>query len=353
MFTRSFNKSSYWHLMKLFIFLLSLIVLTFPSYALDSQNTNKSSSKPIQTHDKGDDLGWNFYWDKEAEEKKQKEKEKAKAATATPSSQTEPQPKTLSTEWFQKHFDEIKERAIDSPNKENMRALLLTEKVMADKGEVFARKKRYYQSVLPDLQEGTRLPMTGAATVAFNSFKSGQRREALKEIATKAGLIFFYDHDCYQCAAMVPVINRMLRLEKQNVYVIAKNLKGQSIKRLDKKIPIIPDTGQSSAFKIKVWPAVVLARPPLDGLILSQGSVFYTELEKRMINIAFEANILNQDWYNRVYPEEKGLMSEQQLAGIPKDVADDPVKLINYLANIAANPEGIQLESTNIENSNP
>lgn len=320
-----------------------LCVLSLLTFNVNAEKNlqNENTQKPIKTHDKSEDLGWNFYWDDLVEEPK-KEDEKI---SSSPSPIEPKDLKPLSTEWFKVNFKVLQNRAIDDPSKENLQALLYAERVMMDKSETFARKKNYYQSVMPSLQEGIRLPMTNSSSVAFRAFKAEQRQKALEEISNHAGLVFFYDHDCSHCDSMVPLVNRLYRQNKQKVYVIAKNLNGQSIKRLDPKIEIYPDEGQSETFKISVWPAIVMLRPPLDVLVVAQGALFYSELEKRLVNIAFEANILTDDWYYRIYPEQRGLISNNQLNGVPLDIQNDPVKLINFIADIANNPEGSIVES--------
>ena len=305
-------------------------------------NAQEVIQNPVTTHDKQEVLGWNFYWENIIEEE---EANKKKEAPVTLPSEQKLPPKPLSTEWFKSNFQVITSRAVDNPSKENLQALLYAERVMLDKSETFARKKNFYQSVMPSLQEGARLPMTGSAATAFRTFKSEQRREAMYEISNHAGLVFFYDHDCAHCSGMVPLVNRLFRENKQKVYVIAKNLHGRTINRLDTKIEVFPDEGQSETFNIQVWPAIVMLRPPIDVLVVAQGSLFYPELEKRIINIAFETNILTDEWYHRVYPEQKGLISNNQLDGVPLDVQNDPVKLINFIAELANNPEGSIVES--------
>ncbi|MGK2231377.1 MAG: conjugal transfer pilus assembly protein TraF [Colwellia sp.] len=321
--------------------LLITLLCLFICFSVQVYAQVKTKQAPIKTHNINENLGWNFYWEHLDEEEIKPEINKTNE-----DSKPEIKPlKPLSTLWFKENFEVIRNRAVDNPTKENVQALLYAERVMLDKSESFARKKNFYQSVMPSLQEGSRLPMTGSAATAFRSFKGEQRREALQEIANHAGLVFFYDHDCVHCSGMIPLVNRLFRENKQKIYVIAKNLRGKTINRLDTDIDVYPDQGQSETFNIKVWPAIVMLRPPIDVLVVAQGSLYYSELEKRLINIAFETNILTDDWYYRVYPEQRGLISNNQLDGVPEDVQDDPVKLVNFIAELANNPEGSIVES--------
>lgn len=315
-------------------------LLLIPSFGI-----NASQTQAIKSNEKTDNLGWNFYWE-DPKPKKKMPVEKVEPPKVSLNN-ADKSIKPLSTEWFRKNIPILEQRAIDNPNAENMKALLLVEKMMGDKGEVFARKKNYYQSVIPELQEGIRLPITTPGVLAAKNFKSDQRRKALDEIGKTAGLVLFYDHNCAYCAGMIPHINRLHRLHKHNVYVIERNLNGARIPRLDSNIEVFPDDGQSDTFGISVWPALVMLNPPLDVMVVAQGNIYFSELEKRLINIAFETNILDRDWYYKVYPEEQGLVNDMQFADLPKDIENDPVRLVNHLTDLAANPEGTDSHLSN------
>lgn len=304
----------------------------------------KSSNVPVKGHD-DENLGWSFYWDDEKEKK-----EEIKKNPETPSTQGSPKKvKAFSTEWIKENLKKVERAAIDNPSKENMKALLYLERVLLDKSEVFARKKQYYQSTIPELQEGVRLPTTVSSASAFRQFKAEQRLAAVKEIAKHAGLVFFYDHNCSHCATMINTVNRLHRVQKQNIYVIARGLKpNQKIPRLDRNISVFPDSGQAETFNIKVWPAIAILKPPLDVLVVTQGAVYYSELEKRIVNTAFENNILSKDWFYRVYPEQKGLLSANQLNDIPDGLTDDPESIVKYITNITQSPEGVKIETDKV-----
>ena len=51
--------------------LISLVVTVLLSLSAVAASNQTKSSKPIKTHDKQDNLGWNFYWDEEKEIKKE------------------------------------------------------------------------------------------------------------------------------------------------------------------------------------------------------------------------------------------------------------------------------------------
>jgi len=304
--------------------------------ASEVDNTSKNSV-PVTTHNKKENLGWHHYWD---EEKAKKEKEKKKKSVSAPTSSASKPLKPFSTKWFKANFQIIQQRAIDSPTKNNLRALLYAERVMADKSEVFARRKQFEQSVDPLLQEGTRIPMMGAAKNALLIYKDEQKQEALQEIQKYAGIALFYDGACKFCKPMIPVINLMKLKLKLDIRVFAKNAPGNYIPKLISDIPVYPDNGYSEQFNISYWPAVVMLRPPQDVFVISQGSLTLNELTKRMVNVAFDQNILDEEWYYRVYPEQKDLINPDKIRDLPVDIASDPVELINQVVDMIGNPQG-------------
>jgi conjugal transfer pilus assembly protein TraF len=316
-----------------------LVVLN-QSQATQTTESNKINKPVITTS--GGNLGWHFY-----DDEKEKEQEKKPELSKPVSSATQPNTvKPFSTKWFRKNFDEIQNRAIDKPTKDNMRALLYTEHIMNDKSEMFARKKRFYQSIDPLLQEGTRIPMFGAAKNALLLYKDEQKKSALKELSNHVGIAFFYDASCHYCQAMIPVINLIKINLGFNIRVFAKNAPKNYIPKLLNTIPVYSDDGFSKQFKISYWPAVVMLNPPNDVYVVGQGSVDFAELTNRMINVAFEQDILNEDWYFRVYPEEKGLISPERLASLKGLDSKDPLALINQAMSMIQNTssEGVKDE---------
>ncbi|GAA5143258.1 conjugal transfer protein TraF [Thalassotalea piscium] len=297
----------------------------------------KKEVAPVKTHNKNEDLGWHYYWDDE--EAKEKEEEKIVPPVAQPTS-FKKLIKPFSTEWFKENFEIIQQTAIDSPTKTNMKALLYAERVMADKSEVFARQKQFVQSVDPMLQEGTRIPMAGAAKNLLMTYKAEQKEEALLEVNKHVGIGFFYDGSCGYCQRMIPVINLLKDKSGIDVRVFVKNTPKNYIPGLSNNIPVYPDKGISSTFEVTFWPAVVMLRPPEDVYVIAQGSLTLQELTTRIVNIAFDQNILNEEWYNRVYPEQQGLLSPEQLADLPNFDADDPVSLINAVVELLESPQG-------------
>ena len=322
--------NNYWYTI---VTTLLVLLLSAPSLA-------SGDKTPVRSPENKDDvLGWHFYWP-DPEPELEPEDIDPNSLPMQVSEAPPPQHKPFSSKWFKQNFPIIQQRAIDNPNKQNMLALLYAEHVMADKSETFGRKKVYYASLDPNLQPGSRLPFTGAAVTANTAFKREQKQQALDQLSDRIGLVLFYDGQCRYCSAMVPIINKLHRDHKFDITVLVRNHPYSYIERLDPNIKVMKDVGQSETFNIKVWPAVAMLRPPQDVMVLSQGTMYFSALRDQMLNVAFEMNILDKDWFYRVNPEQQGLVSPMQLANVPQEIVNDPVLLINYMANLIANPDG-------------
>lgn len=288
---------------------------------------------PIKTHTE-ENLGWHFYYEEEKEKETEVPKVEPPKATPAPSTPTKKSEPPFSVSWFKANFETIQNNAINNPTDSNaMRALLYAERVMADKSEVFAREKVEMASIDPYLQEGVRIPLAGAAKNAWVLDKKSNRELALEHISQKVGIAFFHDMSCRFCEQMVPVINYLHETNSFEIRVFLKNATRAYIPRLSSGIPIVMDSGHSQTFGVKQWPAVALLEPPKRVSIVSYGATTYEQLSSRILNVSLEQNILEEEWYLKVNPERKGLITPEQLSalssGLGSAMSDDPVKMIN------------------------
>jgi conjugal transfer pilus assembly protein TraF len=318
---------------------LCLALLCSASVFADPDKSEKQSglkkATPITHNGKPlNEDSWHYYVDKETQKPKPVPPPPPLPKGAGGKSDSE-KPDAFSVEWFQANFSVIKQAAIDSPNDPKaVRAYLYAQKVMLDKAEVFAKQVSYQQSVDPNLQEGVRVPMVGAAKTISILRKQEFREQAMDAIFEKAGVIFFHDPKCKYCKRMIVTLN-FLKNNHPSVDIRVNTLGTDTvIPGLKSEIPVYLDSGLASMFNVQYYPTIALFQPGTDtsepiAHIVSQGYVFYTELEKRMINIGFESRMLDSKHYDQIFEDDKGLLSPDALKAMPKDIADDPVKLIN------------------------
>jgi conjugal transfer pilus assembly protein TraF len=333
-----------------YLLMASLCTLPITVFA-DDINTDDLPppiAVPGQTPER---LGWHFYYDIEPEEvadeqtpespqQEQKQTDKEKPSK-TASSSSASLPEAFSTQWFQDNYTKIEAAAIDNPTRENIRALLVTERMMFDKSEVFARTKKRIAESDPLLQDNSRIPLHGAGKAAMFKYKKEQTKAAMDEIGKKVGFIFFYDGNCIFCHQMINHVNRISGDYGWEARVVAKNIPTDFISGLNPNIPVIKSTAIAESLGIKRWPSVVLLNPnQTEQYLITQGVMSFSTMERTILNVALETKLLSDDWFYKIFPQEKGLIAPSQFADLPKDLADDPIKLINYSLDLLEDPAG-------------
>lgn len=326
-------------------FILFFSIFVFSEIALSQESDGDYIAKknqegnPVKAAGE-DDLGWNFYFPDDSQIEEIEEELPLPPTSPANAQSTEPKLPPMSVAWFKENYPVIRDRAINNPTKENIAAELFAQKVMLDKSELYARTRQFVQSTDPYLQEGTRMPMWGAASTAMLTEKSGLKKEALAEVFQKAGMIVFYDDACGYCRKIIPIVNALDNIyEGLDMRVMSRNTaKPDLVPGLNDSIPVYPDEffklSENLPIPIQHWPAFVLTIPPNDAYIVAQGAVPQSELFNRVLNIAFEQRILGKDWFEKIHKNQMGLISKEQIAHLPEGMEDDPVALINAVVDM-------------------
>ncbi len=338
--------------------LISLFVmLSLWTQAAYSQEATKREGRPdpIEVHGESN-LGWHFY-NEYAEEAEELEEEMTSETSPkeTPSQQvSEDLPELFSTSWFSANYERIEKAAIDNPTKENIRALLVTERMMLDKSEVFARTKVRIAANDPLLQDNMRIPLSGYSKSLMFKYKKKNIKLALEELSKKAGIFYFYDGKCIFCHQMLETLNYMHEMYGWEIRVIAKNIQTNHIQDLDPEIPVIRDNFHSRNYRIKYWPTLMMVVPQSEtpNYVITQGVMSMNKLVKTIVTVALEQKELDDEWFYKVFPEERGLVNQSQLAQLPKDISDNPIKLINHAMEAIENPAGTMEYIIDLEDEN-
>lgn len=315
-------------------FCLNLMVLLFvPAFA------QVTESAPIKTSDKDEDLGWHFYYT-DPEPEIQEEQQTPPPSAASPSKGPPP----MSVEWIKTNYPIIQQRAIDSPTPQNLRAELFAQRVMLDKAEVYTRTRSIVQSTDPNLQEGVRMPLYGGAATALAMQNKQTREEAFDELSDKVGLIVFYDHACLFCRQSITMINYLSRaMPNLEIRVMARNTASpEVVPNLFDTIKVYSDEKykMSERYKVGHWPTVLMISDLPQIYLVSEGVVSYEELTRRMLNISFQEGLLGEEWFERVYRQQNGLINTAMYEGLEPGMEDDPVALINAVVDMIENSDG-------------
>ena len=319
--------------------LLIITVFIENAYAFEKESRPEKKTEPIMHDGKPlNDESWHYYVDKELIPEEEIILPPPPPPAVSSGKGSEQKPEAFSVEWFKQNIAIIQARAMDNPNdKDAVRAHLYAQKVMLDKAELFAHQVSYQQSIDPNLQEGVRVPIVGAARTMNLMQRSEHREEAVNEILKKGGLIYFHDPNCKFCIDMVPSINYVKKVYPHADLRVNTIGDTTQIKGLKPDIPVYIDSGVNDLFEINYFPTFALYVPPQSpndmpqGHIISQGKVYFREMEKRLINIGFETGLLDDSFYDTIFRDQKGLMSPDVLKAMPADIADDPVKMVNAI----------------------
>ena len=286
------------------------------------------------------DLGWSFYYPDEVEPELKEEPKVIPPPATQPSKPLTP----MSVEWFAQNYELIRNRAVDNPSRENLRAELYAQKVMMDKSEVFARKRQYMQQTDPLLQESDRLPLFGATSLAMIQHQKAAKSEALDELFEQSGLMVFYDENCQYCRQSIIIINYLSKkYPGLDIRVYARNTaQPDFVQNLLPNIKVYPDDliKVSERLQITNWPSYVLVTPDDTFTLLAKGMVSFDTLTNRTLIAGFEHGVLGQEWYERIHHTQMGLIASNEYGSLPEGMEQDPVLLINSVIDMIQKSNG-------------
>ncbi|MHB8742084.1 MAG: conjugal transfer protein TraF [Sulfuricaulis sp.] len=266
------------------------------------------------------DQGWFFYKDpKDAPEKK-------------PPPRPAPKPKSSadsevvgSVAWIRDHINQIRDRAIDNPTKDNLELFAYVQKMMMDKSEIFATKFVQTSSANPALDEGIENPVSSVAKQTQYAEIDEGFDKLMRKLSKQVAIWYFFRSDCPYCAKENPILNVYLGHYGFSVLPISTDGKPLA----DGSFPNwVPDHGQAEYLKVTATPTMYLVHPPKDVILLSVGLKAGKELATRIIDIAHTHKwISDADYDNSV----KGLPRRyltQAFDPSKIDNPDDPQELL-------------------------
>ena len=250
---------------------------------------------------------------------------KAEASVVAPApEQSDP----LSSAWLKQNLEKYLNKAIDEPSQENVAAFYYLQRVMMDKAERFTNAARYVVMSDPQLDESVRRPISTFAVNEANHQASVAADQALKAIAAKAGILFFFRSDCRYCHVQAPILAMLERSYGFKIYPVS--LDGLPMPNgLFSHFKI--DQGQAAMLGVEQTPALFLMKPPKQIVPLSQGVLSLEEATSRILLAAKEAGWLESSQYQTT----QGLRSTPMLlpvaGSVSPSIAQNPLSLIQAL----------------------
>jgi conjugal transfer pilus assembly protein TraF len=236
----------------------------------------------------------------------------------------------LSTAWFRAHIQDYMDQAIDNPTPDNVRAFLYLQRVMMDKGNRFADVSQQVVMGDPFLDEISRRPLAPFAAQQMDRAAGAARDGVLQDIASQAGLFFFYRSDCPYCQLQAPIMAALQEQFGFEVFAIAVD----GLPLPNGAYPDYrPDTGQAQALGVNTVPAIFLVQPPGTLEPVGQGAMTLDELGQRLVSVAHARGWIDDTAYAATRPVQLGT----SLAAQPpsdQNWPQDPAALVQYLRTL-------------------
>lgn len=317
---------------------LSLILLSFywPVFAV---RADTNGELPAASYFEDKQRGW-FWYEvlpepikavkhepkvEPAKSEPQPEMAKVEASVVVP---VPDQPEPLSSAWLKQNLEKYLNKAIDEPSQENVAAFYYLQRVMMDKAERFTNAARYVVMSDPQLDESVRRPISTFAVNEANHQASVAADQALKAIAAKAGILFFFRSDCRYCHVQAPILAMLERSYGFKIYPVSLDSLPMP-NGLFSHFKI--DQGQAAMLGVEQTPALFLMKPPKQIVPLSQGVLSLEEATSRILLAAKEAGWLESSQYQTT----QGLRSTPMLLPVAGSVspstAQNPLSLIQAL----------------------
>lgn len=235
-----------------------------------------------------------------------------------------------SAAWLRENLPKYRDRALDDPSAENVRAYYVIQRLAMDKASAFTDMAQRVVVGDPLLDETGRRPTATFAANEMNAVAGEATDSELKEIAGKAGIWFFYRSDCVYCDKQAPVLEMLERA--YGFQVTAVSLDGKPLP--GGQFPNFrADTGQAAKVGVERTPTLVLVRPP-DGIqTIARGVLSLQELRRRILTGALNAGWIDQKAFDKTRAVDNGPMLPAKL-DIPPEIASDPAQLVNHLRSM-------------------
>ncbi|WP_272570332.1 conjugal transfer protein TraF [Providencia sp. PROV255] len=239
-------------------------------------------------------------------------------------------PEAFTVAWYRENVQKLRDRAIDEPTQENVRAYYLAQRIMLDKASRFTDMARLVTSTDPLIDESSRRSTSTFGAMDQSAEAEKNSRLVIKDIATRAGIFFFFrGEDCSICVKQAAVMNTFTYMTGMKVIPISvdgKPMPGNIMENWR------TDTGQAAKLQINNTPALALAIPPEATRILSFGPLSADQLISRTIMIAHDSGLITNEQYKSTLPyNDNGYIDSNILKDMPEEYLENSDDFIKYI----------------------
>lgn len=234
--------------------------------------------------------------------------------------------KPLSPAWLRSKLPEYRDRAIEDPSPQNVRAFYYLQRYAMDLAERFAQVAQRVVVSDPGLDENARRPISSYGARVFDQVARNETERVARAIAARAGVWYFFRSDCPYCRAENPVLARLQRRIGLAVLPISIDGRGMSEGQFPR---FVPDRGHARELGVTQTPTLYLVREPQQFVLLSEGLVTDDELLERIVLAAHEAGWITEEDFNSTRPRKASRPAAEMVnEGVD---FDDPTRLVEWL----------------------
>lgn len=238
-----------------------------------------------------------------------------------------PQARPFSPAWLREKLPEYRDRALEDPSPENVRAYYYLQRYAMDVAQRFALVAQKVVLADPSLDENTRRPISTYGAHVFDEVARENLIVVASKIAAMAGVWYFYRSDCPYCRAQNPVLERLQRRIGLAVLPIALDNRAMPERAFAR---FVANRGHAEQLGVTQTPTLYLVRKPNEFVLLSEGLVTDDGLLERIVYAGHDAGWITDEEFNSTRAAKPAEPSISTLE-VSAEVLDDPNKLVELL----------------------
>jgi conjugal transfer pilus assembly protein TraF len=218
--------------------------------------------------------GWHWYEDRYQKAEIREEKKKTDKSNRN-ETQNDP---LIRLEAFRKEVNRLKAIAVLNPTFHNVKAYMVIQKELMDRGTRFAQKWMEVVYTTPKLDYTLHHPTSQAARHVYLDQEREKMETQIRALSKTHGLFFFYSSQCAYCKQFAPIVKAFS--EKYHWEVLPISLDGEVL-------PEFPnaksDNGAAMALGVQSVPTLLAVEPKTGKVIpLSHGMSTHDQIEDRI-----------------------------------------------------------------------
>jgi len=288
-----------------------------------------------------EDEGWFFYKDRKPTkptEPPAPTPQQPPTAAVPASTEVKAKPEPFTVPWVREKMELLRDKAINEPTAENVTAFMYMQRMLLDMSSNFATQGERIVDSDPYLNESVRFP-TATASRQSALWQIGKAKNAvIHEVASRSRLWFFFDSACVHCVSQYPVVKMLQKDYGFKILYVSEDGKPLAGMGADE---FVTDNAHLT-FKqlgLKLTPAVVMAVPPDQLLVVGHGAMSLDDMESKIVQASVEKDLVPKELTDVVQLERKGIITAADVSNIKNSIkdTDDPKELVKMIQSAIGN----------------